>query len=109
MPLTVLEHRIAEKHPLYREREAIAEAERCLYCFDPPCVKACPTTIDVPSFIRKIATLTISRRPKQFFRQYFGGFMCESMPGRSFVCRLVRTESFGRDTNCHWAASALCH
>ena len=35
---------------------ARAEAERCLYCFDAPCAHACPTGIDVPSFIRKIAT-----------------------------------------------------
>ncbi|MEX1169047.1 MAG: NAD-dependent dihydropyrimidine dehydrogenase subunit PreA [Chloroflexota bacterium] len=35
---------------------ARAEAERCLYCFDAPCAHACPTAIDVPSFIRKIAT-----------------------------------------------------
>jgi dihydropyrimidine dehydrogenase (NAD+) subunit PreA len=35
---------------------ARAEAERCLYCYDAPCARACPTAIDVPSFIRKIAT-----------------------------------------------------
>lgn len=35
---------------------ARAEAARCLYCFDAPCIAACPTHIDIPSFIRKIAT-----------------------------------------------------
>jgi dihydropyrimidine dehydrogenase (NAD+) subunit PreA len=42
--------------PLLAPSAARTEAERCLYCFDAPCVHACPTGIDVPSFIRKIAT-----------------------------------------------------
>jgi glutamate synthase (NADPH/NADH) small chain len=37
-------------------REATIEANRCLYCFDAPCVHACPTSIDIPLFIRKIGT-----------------------------------------------------
>lgn len=35
---------------------AVVEAQRCLYCFDAPCATACPTHIDVPRFIKKIAT-----------------------------------------------------
>jgi dihydropyrimidine dehydrogenase (NAD+) subunit PreT len=37
-------------------REAIEESNRCLYCYDAPCIKACPTGIDIPSFIKKIAS-----------------------------------------------------
>lgn len=37
-------------------REAIEEANRCLYCYDAPCIKACPTAIPIPNFIKKIAT-----------------------------------------------------
>ncbi|MDE2142340.1 MAG: NAD(P)-dependent oxidoreductase [Elusimicrobia bacterium] len=42
------------KQPLVRE-EARVEASRCLYCYDAPCVKVCPTHIDIPRFIRQIA------------------------------------------------------
>lgn len=50
-----LEQSLTEKHALYTKNQAKAEAERCLFCFDPPCVKACPTEIDIPTFIKKIA------------------------------------------------------
>jgi len=43
------------KPPLGKD-EALAEANRCLACFDAPCTRACPTHIDVPAFIKKIAT-----------------------------------------------------
>ncbi|GAX88601.1 NAD(P)-dependent oxidoreductase [Effusibacillus lacus] len=42
--------------PPLKPKEAIDEANRCLYCYDAPCIKACPTGIDIPSFIKKIAT-----------------------------------------------------
>jgi glutamate synthase (NADPH/NADH) small chain len=45
-----------EIHPPFSPQAAIEEANRCLYCFDAPCAGACPTHIDVPAFIRKIAT-----------------------------------------------------
>jgi glutamate synthase (NADPH/NADH) small chain len=41
--------------PLDRER-ALIEASRCYFCYDAPCIQACPTGIDIPGFIRKIAT-----------------------------------------------------
>jgi glutamate synthase (NADPH/NADH) small chain len=51
-----IEKNFAEIHPLLNKAEAIFEANRCLYCYDAPCTHACPTHIDVPSFIKKIAS-----------------------------------------------------
>jgi len=47
----------ADIHPPFETRgEALVEANRCLFCFDAPCTKACPTSIDVPKFIKQIST-----------------------------------------------------
>lgn len=48
--------RFPDLHPPLDATAAVAEANRCLYCFDAPCMQACPTHIDVPRFIKKIAT-----------------------------------------------------
>jgi glutamate synthase (NADPH/NADH) small chain len=45
-----------DAHPPLSPAQAIVEADRCYFCHDAPCVEACPTGIDIPSFIRKIAT-----------------------------------------------------
>ena len=51
-----LEQNFADIHvPLDRKR-ALIEASRCYFCFDAPCLEACPTGIDIPGFIRKIST-----------------------------------------------------
>ncbi|MDP3618145.1 MAG: dihydropyrimidine dehydrogenase, partial [Rhodoferax sp.] len=47
--------RFADASPRLTPTQALLEAERCLYCFDAPCASACPTHIDVPSFIKRIA------------------------------------------------------
>ncbi len=50
------EQNFADINPRFTPQQALIEAARCLYCFDAPCIKACPTSINVPSFIKKIAT-----------------------------------------------------
>ncbi len=47
---------LREELPPLTEQEALVEAHRCLYCYDAPCTHACPTHIDIPGFIKKIAT-----------------------------------------------------
>lgn len=57
-PLTPEEFsaRFADLHPSLAPQAAAIEASRCLHCFDAPCTAACPTHIDVPKFIKKIAS-----------------------------------------------------
>jgi dihydropyrimidine dehydrogenase (NAD+) subunit PreT len=55
LSLDELQEQFTELEPAFTGREAKLEATRCLYCFDAPCIAACPTNIDVPTFIRKIA------------------------------------------------------
>ncbi len=52
--------RFGDLHPPFDRQAAVPEANRCLYCFDAPCTTACPTHIDVPSFIKKIASGNIA-------------------------------------------------
>jgi glutamate synthase (NADPH/NADH) small chain len=57
-PLNIeqIEKNFSEINPALTPAEAMHEANRCLYCYDAPCIHACPTHIDVPSFIKKIAS-----------------------------------------------------
>jgi dihydropyrimidine dehydrogenase (NAD+) subunit PreT len=45
-----------EAKPSFNVQEALDEANRCLFCYDAPCITACPTGIDIPTFIKKIAS-----------------------------------------------------
>ncbi|MEJ7623411.1 MAG: NAD(P)-dependent oxidoreductase [Pyrinomonadaceae bacterium] len=56
LDIAQIERNFAEINPAMTVAEAGVEANRCLYCYDAPCMHACPTHIDVPSFIRKIAS-----------------------------------------------------
>ncbi len=55
LPADALAQNFTDLKPPLRPQEALVEASRCLYCFDAPCIMACPTGIDVPAFIKKIA------------------------------------------------------
>src|ERR671912_2740558 len=62
-----IEQNFAEINPALTSAEAMFEANRCLYCFDAPCMRACPTHIDVPAFIKKIATGNLTGSARVIF------------------------------------------
>lgn len=71
-----LEQRLSDKAPLYSDGEALSEASRCLYCFDAPCMRACPTHIDVATFIKKIASRNLQGSAKTILSANLLGASC---------------------------------
>ena len=56
LPIEQIEANFADIHPAMTPAEAAVESNRCLFCYDAPCMHACPTHIDIPGFIKKIAS-----------------------------------------------------
>lgn len=81
-----LEERFADKKPLYTRTEALAEANRCLYCHDAPCITACPTHIDVPSFIRKIAHENVTGAARTILSANVLGYSCARVCPVEVLC-----------------------
>src|SRR3954471_24836850 len=86
LPQDRLETDLHDKKPLYTPAEAKAEAERCLYCVDAPCIKACPTEIDIPTFIKKIATGNVRGSAKTIFEQNLLGYSCARVCPVEVLC-----------------------
>jgi glutamate synthase (NADPH/NADH) small chain len=68
--------RFPDLHPPFDKTAAVAEANRCLYCFDAPCTIACPTHIDVPRFIKKIASDNLEGSAKTILEANILGASC---------------------------------
>ncbi len=81
------ELRLHDKKPRMSEAEAKAEADRCLYCTDAPCIKACPTEIDIPTFIKKIATGNVTGSAKTIFEQNILGYACARVCPVEVLCQ----------------------
>src|SRR6187549_182475 len=62
-----LERNFADINPPLTPSQALEEGSRCLFCYDAPCIKACPTGIDVPSFIKKIASGNLTGSARVIF------------------------------------------
>jgi len=69
------EENFTDIHPPFDKKEAaLVEANRCLFCYDAPCTKSCPTGINVPKFIKQITTDNIKGSAHTIFEaNIFGG------------------------------------
>src|SRR5260370_22211383 len=77
---------MAEIAPAYTPQEAIIEANRCLFCFDAPCILACPTGIDIPSFIKKIANGNLASSARTILSANILGASCARVCPTEVMC-----------------------
>lgn len=74
------EENFADIHPPYENITAAkVDANRCLFCYDAPCMKSCPTSIDVPKFIKQIATENIKGSAHTIFTSNIMGAGCSKV------------------------------
>jgi glutamate synthase (NADPH/NADH) small chain len=77
---------MAEIKPPLSPQEARIEAARCLFCFDAPCIMACPTGIDIPTFIRKIATDNVTGAARTILEANVLGASCARVCPTQVLC-----------------------
>ena len=70
----------------YNTTQALVEANRCLYCYDAPCITACPTSIDIPKFIRRIANDNVKGAAKAIFDSNILGMSCARVCPVEVLC-----------------------
>ncbi len=74
------EKNFSDIHPPFdNETAAIVEANRCLFCYDAPCIKGCPTSIDIPKFIKQITTQNVKGSAHTIFVSNIFGAGCSKV------------------------------
>ena len=80
------------------KHEALVESDRCYFCYEAPCMQACPTSIDIPLFIRQIMAGNPKGAAKTIFSENILGGMCARVCPTETLCEeaCVRTEAEGK-------------
>ncbi|MBP9112411.1 MAG: FAD-dependent oxidoreductase [Polyangiaceae bacterium] len=76
----------SDAKPAYTLQQAMLEANRCLYCHDAPCIKVCPTEINIPEFIRKIGTGNVEGAARTIFDSNVLGMSCARVCPVEVLC-----------------------
>ena len=81
-----LERNFADINPPLTPSQALEEGSRCLFCYDAPCIKACPTGINIPGFIHQIVTLDLSGSARTILDANILGHSCGRVCPTSVLC-----------------------
>jgi glutamate synthase (NADPH/NADH) small chain len=87
----------ADVRPPLSDWQAAVESARCLFCFDAPCVEACPTAIDVPGFIHKIATGNVTGAAIDILSANIFGGSCARVCPTEVLCERACVRNAGDD------------
>jgi len=75
-----------QKKPLMNQTEAFTESSRCLFCYDAPCMHACPTHIDIPLFIKQIHTGNVAGAAETIYDMNWMGNACGKVCPTQVLC-----------------------
>jgi dihydropyrimidine dehydrogenase (NAD+) subunit PreT len=78
-------------------KRALVDASRCYFCYDAPCIEACPTGIDIPGFIRKIATGNIKGAARTILEQNIFGGACARVCPTEVLCERSCVRNLSED------------
>ena len=81
-----VEENFSDLHPPLTRSEALIEADRCYFCYDAPCVTACPTGIDIPGFIQGIRSDNLRGSAHTILRENIMGGMCARVCPTEILC-----------------------
>jgi glutamate synthase (NADPH/NADH) small chain len=76
----------SDSHPPLSLQQSLVESDRCYFCYDAPCIQACPTGIDIPSFIHKIATGNVKGAAHDILKQNIMGAVCARVCPTEVLC-----------------------
>ena len=80
------EKNFKQKKPLMNQTEAFMESSRCLFCYDAPCIQACPTHIDIPLFIKQIHTNNLDGAAQTIYDSNWMGNACGKVCPTQVLC-----------------------
>ena len=87
LDLQTLARNFADLHPPLSRHEAMVEADRCYFCYDAPCQTACPTSIDIPLFIREIGAGNVEGAARTILDDNILGGSCARVCPTETLCQ----------------------